>query len=335
MSTAKLYIHGMGVFHPENIIDNQFLEDLDIGTNDKWIVDRVGINARRTVLPLDYIKTTKNRDPREAIEAAIYSNAETGKRAAEQAMAQAGITADQVGMVIVGSCSADYSTPAEASTIAEALGINAPAIDLQSACSSFGSHMHFLSMMRADTLPDYILSVLPENNTRMIDFSDRSSAVLWGDGTQATVVSPTLPSRAVIRDTSLGSDPSGWRKVVIPRCGHFAQEGSAVQAFAIKRTVKCFRELAELHPEFADNKPYMIGHQANLAMLRSVAKRCETPDNRHLFNVDNYGNTGAAGAPTVLTQNWDRFKTGDQVAIAVVGAGLTWSRLILEFTESP
>src|SRR6185436_16980812 len=116
-----LYFHGFGHFHPENQIDNAFLESLDIGTNEQWIVERVGIRNRRTVLPLDYIRTTRNKDLRAAREAAIYSNAETGKRAALMAIERAGIAPSDVGMVIAGGCSPDTCIPAEAARIAKLL----------------------------------------------------------------------------------------------------------------------------------------------------------------------------------------------------------------------
>src|SRR5262245_21140352 len=97
-----LYFHGFGHFHPENQLDHAFLESLDIGTNDQWIVERVGIRNRRTVLPLDYIRATKNKDLRAAQEAALYSNAETGRRAALVAIERAGIEPKDIGMVIAG-----------------------------------------------------------------------------------------------------------------------------------------------------------------------------------------------------------------------------------------
>lgn len=327
-----IYIHGLGYYHPENVIDNKFLEGLDIGTSDAWITERVGIKTRRTVLPLDYIASTKNQDVRTAFEAAEISNAQTGKHAAEMAIKNAGITADQIGLVIAGGCSPDFVTPAEAATIAAALGIEAPAFDLNSACSSFGAHMQFLANMRPETLPDFILIVQPENNTRTVNYIDRSTAVLWGDGTSAAVVSAKVPARAKVTFNTITSSPAGWDKVVIPRLGHFNQEGPTVQTFAIKRTINCFREIAKKE-EYQNSPVYLVGHQANLIMLKSVCSRCDIPDERHFFNVDRFGNTGASGAPTVLAQNWDKLKAGDVVALIVVGAGLTWSSMAIEFGE--
>src|SRR5688572_27420579 len=97
-----LYIHGVGHFHPENVIDNKLLEELDIGTSDEWIVERVGIRTRRTVLPIDYIRTTRNADLRAGQEAALYTNVETGKRAGLHALARAGLKPSDIGMVIAG-----------------------------------------------------------------------------------------------------------------------------------------------------------------------------------------------------------------------------------------
>ena len=175
-----LFLHGMGHFHPENVIDNDFLESLDIGTDKQWTIERVGIRTRRTVLPLDYIRETRNVDVRAADEAAVYTNAETGARAGRMALERAGLSPDDIGMVISGGCAPQYTTPAEASVIAAELGIDAPAFNVSSACSSFGTQLHFLSQMNPEALPDYILVVNPENNTRTIDYNDRRTAVLWG-----------------------------------------------------------------------------------------------------------------------------------------------------------
>lgn len=322
-----IYIHGLGHFHPANIIDNKFLEDLDIGTNDQWILDRVGIKTRHTVLPLSYIKETRNQDPRAAHEAEEYSNAVTGKEAAERALKNAGVDRSQIGMVIAGGCSPETLTPAEACTIAAELGIEATAFDLNSACSSFGSQMYFLSLMQPEKLPEFVLLVNPENNTKSIDYSDRNTAVLWGDGSSAAVVSTKVSSRVKATSFTLTSSPEGWKKVRIPRMGFFEQEGATVQTFAIKRTIRCYNEIRDK----IGGQPFLISHQANLRMLESVCKRCKIEPKNHFYNVSEYGNTGAAGAPTVLSQNWHKFTAGDRIALIVVGAGLTWSSMAIEF----
>jgi 3-oxoacyl-[acyl-carrier-protein] synthase III len=332
---TPLHLHALGHFHPENVIDNRLLEDLDIGTNDEWILERVGIQTRRTVLPLDYIKRTKNADVRAAAEAALYDNVATGKRAAEHALARAGLAPSDIGMVVAGGCCPEMSIPAEACRIAAALGIEAPAFDLNSACSSFGAQLHLLASMSG--LPPYVLVVNPENTTRVVDYADRSSAVLWGDGTSAAIVSTTVPSRVRVVDSLLGSSPAGAALVTIPRSGHFAQDGSAVQRFAIKTSLACLLELLPAAREQAlrsGGVVRFVGHQANALVLETVTRRAEIAPDAHFSNVAAFGNTGAAGAPSVLSQHWEDLKDGDAVVVVVVGSGLTWAGLRIEVGSS-
>ena len=333
---ADLFIHGMGHFHPENVIDNAFLEELDIGTDDGWILERVGIRERRTVLPLDYIRETRNGDPRQAREAAVYDNAETSVRASGLALQRAGVGREQIGLVIAGGCYPDTAIPAEASRIAAALEIDAPGIDLNSACSTFGAQLHFLSSMSG--LPPFVLVVNPENTTRAIDYGDRRTAVLWGDGTSAAVLSSGEPGPLKVVETTLGADSARWEAVRIPRFGHFWQDGNAVQRFAIKTTASSAGGLlpgARERTAATGGRVRFIGHQANLLMLEAVARRLGLEEDAHWYNVDRFGNTGAAGAPGVLSQCWDDMDEGDSLILVVVGAGLTWSAMRIDAGDGP
>jgi len=330
----SVYLHGLGHFHPENQITNQFLTELDIGTNEEWITERVGIRSRRTVLPLDYIRETKNADHREALDVALYSHADTGKRAAEMALARAGLDASDVGMVIAGSCYPDNMSPADACEIAAGLGMEVPSFDVNSACTSFHVALHMLSLMRPEALPEFVLMVTPESLTTAVDYSDRAGAVLWGDGTTAAVVSTRVPSRIEILGNSLSSSPAGWDKVTVPHFKHFSQEGRTVQMFAIKKTVRLLRRLQKEFDD-PDRRLHFVGHQANFAMLRSVCDKCGIEEDRHHYNVVDYGNTGAAGAPGVISMRWDEWGAGDDVAVVGVGSGLTWSGHGLRFGVSP
>lgn len=324
------YIHGLGHFHPETVIDNAFLEALDIGTDPQWIMERVGIERRRTVLPLDYIRATRNADPRQAQEAAQYTNAQTGARAAQAAIANAGLQPSDIGLVIAGSCSPQSSCPAEACTIAAAAGIDAPAFDLNSACSSMAAQLHFLDSMRPERLPDFVLLVQVENSTRAVDYTDRSSCVLWGDCSSALVVSPRLPARLRVLHSQFASDPQGWEKVRFVDGGHFMQEGRTVQTFAIKRSLALLAGLRERVGEARAATLKFIGHQANRSMLESICRSAGIAADNHFFNVDEYGNCGAAGAPSVLSQYAARLQGGDLLAMAVVGGGLSWGSVLLE-----
>ena len=329
-----LYLHGLGHFHPENEITNRFLQELDIGTDEQWILDRVGIRSRRTVLSLDYIRDTRNRDPSQAMEAAQYTHADTGVLATEMALERAGITRDAIGMVIAGSSRPSLSAPADACHIAAALGVEAPAFDMNSACTSMWVALYMLSNMRPESLPEYVLVVAPESLTTTVDYNDRSASVLWGDCTAAAIVSTRVPSRIQILHNTVQSSPAGYEKVVVPLFGHFNQEGRTVQMFAIKKTVRCFREIQKTFPS-SGRRLNFVGHQANLRMLESVCRQCDIDDDRHHSNVIEFGNGGAAGAPSVISMNWDSWTDQDEVAVIGVGSGLTWASYVLRFGDQP
>jgi 3-oxoacyl-[acyl-carrier-protein] synthase-3 len=327
---VTVYLHGLGHFHPENEVDNAFLEALDIGTTEAWILERVGIRSRRTVMALDYIKATRNADPRAAGEAAVYTNSELGAHAARMAVQRAGISLADIGMVISGSSAPDTLSPAEACNVAQHLGLEVPAFDINSACTSLFIPLHLLSMMQPERTPRFILLVVPESLTRTVDYRDRATAVLWGDGAAAAVISLTEPGRAEIHSTLLESDPAGNEKVVVPRHGFFRQDGQAVQKFAVKRTAESLKRLRNGHTDKARSFGF-VGHQANLRMLESVCRLCSIPADRHFSNVERFGNTAAAGSASVLSMRWDQWTPQDEIAVVGVGSGLTWAGYLLRF----
>ena len=325
-----LYLHGMGHFHPNNVIDNSFLESLDIETNNEWIMQRVGIAQRRSALSLDYIRQTYNQDPLQAIEHSELTGAQMGAQAALMAFERSGLQPDDIGMVIAGGCSMQYALPAHATIVAAELGIEAEAVDINSACSTFAAHMHFLNRTKAEELPDYILLITSENWTNTIDYSDRATAVLVGDCAVATIVSTKKKTPCKISYTTLTSSPSGWNKVMSPIGKHFYQNGHAVQKFAIQKT-RLLIENILAQTNIDHSTYYFIGHQANLMMLQAVCRKDNIPADRHLFNVNQFGNCAAAGAPSVLSQHWGKFRPGDNIVLAVVGAGLTWGGMLIEY----
>lgn len=212
-----LYLHSVGHFHPENVIDNAFLGSLDIGIDAGWVEERVGILERRTTMSLDYIRTTRNIDTRAAAEAATTSTMEMGKQAAGMALRRAELEPSAIQMVIAGGCCPEMLIPAEASRVAAALGIPAVAFDVSAACSSFIAQIHFILQMRSETLPDFILVMSVEAFTRTINYSDRKSAVLFGDGASAAIVSPRVASSTRILDSSFHTDPAGHDLITIPQ----------------------------------------------------------------------------------------------------------------------
>ncbi|MCX5849524.1 MAG: ketoacyl-ACP synthase III, partial [Deltaproteobacteria bacterium] len=308
---------------------NKFLEDLDIGTTNDWIMERVGIQNRRTVLPLDYIRQTKNVHPLESFAIRQYKNYQMGAEAARMALNRASLKPEDIGMVIAGSSSPDNISPAEASAMAAELGIEVPSFDLNSSCSTFGMHINLLLRMQPETLPPYILLIGAESPTRSINYSDRNSAVLFGDGAIAAVVSATIPARAVFDSGDFYSIPSGWRKVGIDGDWTFHQDGNAVQRYAIRKTTEYLKVLQDQYTADA-RRLIFIGHQANLMMLETVCERRAIKPENHWYNVDQFGNTGCCGAPANLSMHWDELQPGDNIAMVIVGAGLTWAYTMLK-----
>lgn len=318
-----LYLHGVGHFHPETVIDNAFLSSLDIGIDLAWIEERVGIRERRTTLSLDYIRQTRNRDTRGAAQAATTSTVEMGKRAAELALQRAGLEPQAIRMVVGGGSCPELQIPAEGNRVASALGIDAVAFDVKSACATFVAQIHWVNQMRPESLPDYILLVDVETVTRVTDYSDRRTAVLFGDAAAAAIVSPRVPAVAKISRSSFYSDPSGQHYITIPSGGHVLQEGNSVQMFAIRKTSDLFEQTRSKDREDGGGKEFFVGHQANLRMLETVCRRLNIPEESHLSNVVLFGNCGAASAPSVLSQQWDSLESCS-INMAIVGSGLSW-----------
>jgi 3-oxoacyl-[acyl-carrier-protein] synthase-3 len=126
------------------------------------------------------------------------------------------------------------------------------------------------------------------------------------------------------------SSPAGADKVVVPRVGHFRQDGRQVQMFAIKKTALLLKQLQAAFQQ--DRRTlHFVGHQANLRMLEAVCRQCGIPPERHHSNVEWFGNTGAASAAAVISMTWERWTPNDDVAVVGVGAGLTWASFLLRF----
>jgi 3-oxoacyl-[acyl-carrier-protein] synthase-3 len=235
-------------------------------------------------------------------------------------------------MVIAGTSMVERVTPAEAAKYAARLEIEAPVFDINSACTSIHAQLYVLSCMVPEKVPPFVLLVVPENATPNVNYTDRTSAVLWGDCAVAAVVSTREPSRFRMLGNTIESNPAGHDKVVVPRMSHFFQEGRTVQKFAISKTVRLVKDLQEKFQKPGRNFNF-VGHQANLLMLDNVCKRCEISPERHHSNMEYFGNTASAGSASVISMNWDNWTDDDDIGVAGVGAGLTWSSYLLRVGE--
>ncbi len=325
-----LHIVGMGHAHPKTVITNKFLEELGTGTTAAWIEEKIGILERLSSLPLDYISATKNADPREAPKVALDSATAMGVRAAHMAMERAGITPDQVGMIIANCCTPSQTTPSEAQRIGKEIGAkNIRAFDIFTACPVMALHLEYLNNTKEETLPDYILCVSTACLTHKVNYSDRTDGAIWGDGAAAYIVSPRKEGKLKVMHAQYAGDPARCDAVVVDTFGYFHQDGRAVRNFSVLQTVKLIRQI-ESQFSIDWQKDVFIGHQANYTMLEQICGNREIPPSGHWHNVRHIGNQAGASAPAVLSMHWDQVKSKQNVVVAVVGAGLSWGSILLE-----
>jgi len=325
-----LYILGMSSHHPTETIDNQFIEDLDVGTNREWIEQKIGVITRVTTLNAQYIKVTKNQDPQEAGRIGTMNSAQLGAVAAGKLLSSLNIDPLKIGMVIVNSCYPSYTIPSLAAGIAKEVSVlNAECYDVTSACPAFAVHMDYLSRFRPECLPEYILCIACSSVTHCVNYNDRSDGAIWGDGAAAWLVSNKHQGPLKTIYTSFEADPMRSQAVIVDRYGHFSQDGRAVRDFSVRQTVRLLKFLESNFP-IDWNRDIFIGHQANRTMLEQIRENRKIPESNHWFNVSRLGNQGGAGAPAVLAENWSRLRSGQKIAVAVVGAGLSWGSVLLE-----
>ncbi len=335
MTTPGAYIHALGHFHPETLLENSFFEELDIGSDTAWVEERTGIMARRSVLDKDSIRALSRGNTTLAqlrAEGKVLSIANMSVPAwALLRERYPDLKPENIDAVICGTSIPDFDIPANASTIADKLGLHCLAFDANSACSSFVLDLHLARNLIQAGSHRKIAIFNPERYSLRMDFTDRNSCILFGDGCSAALVSSVAkPGSLRVIDTLLVSDPSGHDLVKIPDGQFFAQNGKAVQKFAISKTLEATHQIMERNHVKPSDIAYFTGHQANLRMVMSAADRLGFSEDKHLHNVEDLGNQGAAGAPSVLSMHWDQFKTGDLIVMAVVGSGLTWGSTLLQ-----
>ena len=330
-----MYIYSMGHYFPENVLENSFFDQLDIGSAADWIKDRVGIEARRSVLTKEIISSLRHgKTDRVALKAAghIESIASMSEKSWKLAISRAHVVSESIDTVIGGTSVPDDDIPASACVIAAQLGLErVRAFDVNSACSTFVVQSHVMRGLIASGLTAEGSIFCSERYTTRVNYSDRRNSILFGDASITAVVSSTpKPGALKVIDSLVESAPSGWEHIHLPDGMFFHQNGAAVQKFAVTKTIAAAQDILARNHLKVNEAHWFIGHQANYRMLTSAMEKMGVPESRHLFNVVQYGNQGACGAPSVLSQNWDRYQKGDYIVMAVVGAGLTWGSLLLQ-----
>lgn len=326
--TRSAGIIGMGMAVPDKVLTNADLEKM-VDTSDEWIRSMTGIAERRIATPG---QTTSYF----AIEAA------------RKALAASGISADQIGMVIMATITGDMPFPATASIVQDGIGAGkCPAFDVSAGCSGW---VYALSAARAYIAGgdyDYILVIGADLLSTITNWQDRSTCILFGDAAGAAVVGPVEDGFGILA-LELGSDGSGARFLNLPvggssqactaediACGanKIHMEGREVFKFAVKIQGEAVEKALAKAGISIDEVDLIVPHQANIRIIDSAAKRLGVPMEKFYVNVDRYGNTSAASIPVALDEAIlsGRVRKGDTIVTVGFGAGLTWASGVMKW----
>jgi len=329
-SDFRAGIAGLGMCVPDNVVTNNDLAQR-IDTSDEWIVSRTGIRERRVTGP-----ETATSD------LAIV--------AAERALADAGVSATDLDLVLCATTTGDYIWPATACVVQHKIGATrAAAFDLSAACSGFCYGLATAAGFIQSGTMRRILVIGADTLTKQLNWDDRSTCILFGDGAGAAVVAPCAPDEGLLA-SALGSDGGGVEAVWVPaggtrtpttpeaiaaRLNMLTMRGQEVYRFAVKIVPEVVMEALKhscLHPR---DISLLVLHQANIRIVRAAAERLDIPLDRVFVNLDRYGNTSAASVPIALTEaaQQGRLHRGDIVVTVGFGAGLTWAANVIRWNR--
>lgn len=323
-------IIGWGMHAPERVITNDDLAKI-VETSDSWIRTRTGIRERRIV-----------STPQE-------TTATLATRAARAALAMARIPPSALDLIIVATSSPEHLFPATACLVQDGLGaVNAGAYDLSAACSGFVYGIAMAHGMIVSGQADTIMIIGAETLSRLVDWSDRNTCVLFGDGAGAIILQGSNQPGGVLASV-LGSDGSGADLLTLPAGGsrlpasletvtngahYIKMDGKAVFRFATRVMAEATRQVVERAGLTLDDIDLIIPHQANVRIIESsVVRQLKFPREKVFMNLDRYGNTSTASIPIALTEAvaQGRVKPGDNVVFVGFGAGLTWAAAVVQW----
>lgn len=323
-------ITGIGYSVPDKILTNADLEKI-VDTSDEWIVERTGIRERR-------------------VAAAEVSTSMLAAEAALKAIADAKLTPEDIDLIILATATPDMAFPSTACLVQDKIGaVNAAAFDLSAGCSGFVYGVNVGSQMIATGVYKHVLVIGAETLSKILDWQDRNTCVLFGDGAGAAVLSEVEPGYGIL-SIDLGADGSGGESLLQPAGGsrmpataetvanrqHYLQmNGSEVFRFATKVMGASALRVLERAGITSEQVDWLVPHQANIRIIQSAAKRLKLPMDKVIVNVDRYGNTSAASIPIALGEARDqgKIKKGDTLVLVGFGAGLTWAGCVLKWSK--
>lgn len=318
-------IVGVGKYLPQKVLTNADLERL-VDTNDTWITERTGIRERRVV-------------------AEDETAASMGVAACRGALETAKVTPDQIDLIICATITPDGIFPSAAALIQDGLGArNAAAFDLNAACNGFVAALATGAQFINSGVYRRVLVVGSEALTRIIDWSDRSTCILFGDGAGAVLLEQGESGGSlsfVLKSDGAGADllyargPSSAPRSLAEREGFcIVMDGREVFKFAVRAMEEVSRQAIHQAGLTVDQIDYLVPHQANQRIMTAFAKGLGIDAERMISNVDKYGNTSSASIPVALCEAWEegRLKPGDKLVFVAVGGGLAWGASVVEWT---
>lgn len=304
-------IVGIGRYVPEKVLTNADLEKM-VDTTDEWIKTRTGIEERR--IASDEVNTS---------DMAFY--------AAEKALKDAGITAEEVEMIIVATVTPDHPFPSVACMIQEMLGAKkANAFDISAACAGF---MYGIitakQFVEAGTYKN-VLVVGVEKLSKIVDWEDRNTAVLFGDGAGAAVISPVSEGRGIL-SFELGADGTGAKHLYQDET--IIMNGREVFKFAVRQMGESSVNVLEKAGLTKEDVDFLIPHQANIRIMEAARERLGLPEEKMSMTINKYGNTSAASIPISIVEELENGKIKDDDLIVMVGfgGGLTWGAIAIRW----
>ncbi|NQV33041.1 MAG: ketoacyl-ACP synthase III [Phycisphaeraceae bacterium] len=318
----RAIIAGTGSFVPEKTLTNDDLSKM-VDTSDEWITSRTGIKSRHICSDDE-------------------STALLATNAARQAMKKAGIDAQELDLIIVGTISPEMVFPSTACFVQNELGAtNAWAYDVSAACSGFVYSLATAQQFIETGMIKKALIIGADTLSKITDWNDRASAILFGDGAGAVVLEQYEGKDRGILYNTMGSDGSGWKSLNCQAYGsrhpakrelkdlsmrHISIQGRDIYQQAVRRIVESVHKCLDACNLAADDVKMLISHQMNARIIESAAKRLHLPDEKIFVNIQNYGNTSAASIPIALNECIESGKVsqGDIVIFVAFGAGLTW-----------
>jgi 3-oxoacyl-[acyl-carrier-protein] synthase III len=327
MTQIKAYISGTGSYLPEKTLTNADLEKM-VETSDEWIVQRSGIKERRIAAP-------------------DQTTADMAIIAAKRALESSGLRADQIDGVIVATTTPDKTFPSVAVTVQSALGIApCPAFDVQAVCTGFVYALSTANAFIKTRLCSRVLVIGAEKMSSILDWTDRTTCVLFADGAGAVV----LESRDADDDEGLEGQgihsthlyANGTQKDLLftdggpsstGQAGHIIMQGKEVFKYAVTYLADIVAEVLaqnKIHPDAID---WLVPHQANIRIIEMTAKKLDVPMDKVVVTIDRHGNTSAASIPLALDEavRDGRIKPGQMLLLEAMGGGLTWGAALVRF----